>query len=123
MVPCDLDRSDTAYCDHDTVDRPSKHLVLQRNKEELLGRLRAIQIGPSALVGMSLFVLLTPLQTWFMKLSFKVRQSSIVSYRSECRICSHAFMSLHLRSEMDRRKVEASSRASLVNGYHQAVHL
>jgi hypothetical protein len=28
---------------------------------------------------MSLFVLLTPLQTWFMKLSFKVRQSSMVS--------------------------------------------
>lgn len=36
------------------------------------------QLGPSALVGMSLFVLLTPLQTWFMKLSVTVRQNSMV---------------------------------------------
>ncbi|KAJ9121762.1 hypothetical protein QFC22_002384 [Naganishia vaughanmartiniae] len=36
------------------------------------------QLGPSALVGMSLFVLLTPLQTWFMKLSVQVRQSSML---------------------------------------------
>lgn len=37
-----------------------------------------LQIGPSALVGMSLFVLIAPLQTFFMGLSYKVRQRSMV---------------------------------------------
>ncbi|ORY27673.1 P-loop containing nucleoside triphosphate hydrolase protein [Naematelia encephala] len=37
-----------------------------------------VQIGPSALVGFSLFVILAPLQTWFMKISFIVRKKSMV---------------------------------------------
>lgn len=37
-----------------------------------------LQIGPSALVGFSLFLVLSPLQTWFMKLSFVVRKKSMV---------------------------------------------
>ena len=36
-----------------------------------------VQIGPSALVGFSLFVLLGPLQTWFMKASYRIRKSSM----------------------------------------------
>ena len=36
-----------------------------------------VQIGPPALVGFSLFVLLGPLQTWFMKMSFIVRKKSM----------------------------------------------
>lgn len=40
-----------------------------------------MQIGASALVGFSLFILLGPLQTWFMKLSFVVRKKSMVRTR------------------------------------------
>ncbi|KAL7419852.1 hypothetical protein Q5752_005768 [Cryptotrichosporon argae] len=36
-----------------------------------------VQIGPSALVGFALFILLAPLQTWFMKFSFIVRKKSM----------------------------------------------
>lgn len=58
-----------------------------------------VQIGPSALVGMSLFVILTPLQTWFMKLSFKVRQSSMVSiYANYIRVYLCIETSLALRN-------------------------
>lgn len=46
--------------------RPNEHLSERK------------QIGPSALVGFSLFVLLGPLQTWFMKLSYDIRKRSMV---------------------------------------------
>lgn len=36
------------------------------------------QIGPSALLGMSLFIFIMPLQTWFMKLTYRVRSGSMV---------------------------------------------
>lgn len=36
-----------------------------------------IQIGPSALVGFAVFVLLAPVQTNFMKTSFRVRKRSM----------------------------------------------
>ncbi|WWC59914.1 uncharacterized protein I303_102476 [Kwoniella dejecticola CBS 10117] len=45
-----------------------------------------VQIGPSALVGFSLFVILAPLQTWFMKLSFKVRKKSMKWTDSRARL-------------------------------------
>jgi hypothetical protein len=64
----DLDRSDTT----------SHHTEYGLEFARLTVVLLILQIGPSALVGMSLFVLLTPLQTWFMKLSFIVRKKSIV---------------------------------------------
>jgi hypothetical protein len=53
------------------------------------------QIGPSALVGFSLFVLLGPLQTWFMKLAFVIRKKSMV------RVLLHLASSPGLHSEMD----------------------
>ncbi|EIW69200.1 hypothetical protein TREMEDRAFT_44369 [Tremella mesenterica DSM 1558] len=37
-----------------------------------------VQIGPSALVGFSLFILIAPLQTWFMKMSFNLRKKSML---------------------------------------------
>ncbi|ORX36438.1 P-loop containing nucleoside triphosphate hydrolase protein [Kockovaella imperatae] len=36
------------------------------------------KLGPSALVGFALFVLLGPLQTWFMKLSFLTRKKAMI---------------------------------------------
>lgn len=38
-----------------------------------------VQIGPSALVGFAVFILLAPLQTYFMRTTFKTRQKSMVS--------------------------------------------
>nr|XP_019012361.1 uncharacterized protein I206_03208 [Kwoniella pini CBS 10737]OCF51142.1 hypothetical protein I206_03208 [Kwoniella pini CBS 10737] len=55
-----------------------------------------IQIGPSALVGFSLFVLLAPLQTWFMKLSFKVRKKSMKWTDSRSRLLRELLSSMEV---------------------------
>lgn len=41
--------------------------------------LLCLQIGPSAIVGFVVFVILAPVQTYFMRTSFKVRKGSMVS--------------------------------------------
>lgn len=71
---------------------------------------------------MSLFVILTPLQTWFMKLSFKVRQSSMVSICTEYN-CESLFLQLLSLIEMDRWEVKAFTGASIVDGDHKAVYV
>jgi hypothetical protein len=43
--------------------------------------LLCLQIGPSAIVGFIVFVILAPVQTYFMRTSFKVRKGSMVSWR------------------------------------------
>ncbi|WWC87583.1 uncharacterized protein L201_002473 [Kwoniella dendrophila CBS 6074] len=55
-----------------------------------------IQIGPSALVGFSLFVILAPLQTWFMKLSFKVRKKSMKWTDSRSRLLRELLSSMEI---------------------------
>ncbi|KAK6906876.1 hypothetical protein I203_100863 [Kwoniella mangroviensis CBS 8507] len=55
-----------------------------------------IQIGPSALVGFSLFVVLAPLQTWFMKLSFKVRKKSMRWTDSRSRLLRELLSSMEI---------------------------
>ncbi|WRT65384.1 uncharacterized protein IL334_002327 [Kwoniella shivajii] len=54
------------------------------------------QIGPSALVGFSLFVILAPLQTWFMKLSFKVRKKSMKWTDSRSRLLRELLASMEI---------------------------
>ncbi|WVW79673.1 hypothetical protein I302_101642 [Kwoniella bestiolae CBS 10118] len=55
-----------------------------------------VQIGPSALVGFSLFVILAPLQTWFMKLSFKVRKKSMKWTDSRSRLLRELLSSMEI---------------------------
>ncbi|WVQ83494.1 hypothetical protein IAT38_005635 [Cryptococcus sp. DSM 104549] len=55
-----------------------------------------IQIGPSALVGFSLFVVLTPLQTWFMNVSFKVRKKSMKWTDSRSRLLRELLSSMEI---------------------------
>ncbi|WVQ72250.1 hypothetical protein IAR50_001799 [Cryptococcus sp. DSM 104548] len=55
-----------------------------------------IQIGPSALVGFSLFVILAPLQTWFMKLSFIIRKKSMVWTDSRSRLLRELLSSMEI---------------------------
>nr|XP_018264326.1 uncharacterized protein I303_02491 [Kwoniella dejecticola CBS 10117]OBR86484.1 hypothetical protein I303_02491 [Kwoniella dejecticola CBS 10117] len=55
-----------------------------------------VQIGPSALVGFSLFVILAPLQTWFMKLSFKVRKKSMKWTDSRARLLRELLSSMEV---------------------------
>ncbi|ODO00356.1 hypothetical protein I350_06992 [Cryptococcus amylolentus CBS 6273] len=55
-----------------------------------------IQIGPSALVGFSLFVILAPLQTWFMKFSFKIRKKSMVWTDSRSRLLRELLSSMEI---------------------------
>ncbi|WWC98841.1 hypothetical protein V866_005734 [Kwoniella sp. B9012] len=55
-----------------------------------------IQIGPSALVGFSLFVVLAPLQTWFMKLSFEVRKKSMRWTDSRSRLLRELLSSMEI---------------------------
>ncbi|WVQ63051.1 uncharacterized protein L199_001202 [Kwoniella botswanensis] len=55
-----------------------------------------IQIGPSALVGFSLFVVLAPLQTWFMKISFKVRKKSMRWTDSRSRLLRELLSSMEI---------------------------
>lgn len=72
------------------------------------------QIGPSAIVGFSLFILLAPLQTYFMKTSFIVRKKSMVGVSK--------LLSIN-PAGVDRRKIKAAPGAPLVDADHQGVHV
>ncbi|WVF66753.1 hypothetical protein IAT40_001495 [Kwoniella sp. CBS 6097] len=55
-----------------------------------------LQIGPSAIVGFSLFAVLAPLQTWFMKLSFIVRKKSMKWTDSRSRLLRELLSSMEI---------------------------
>ncbi|OCF34538.1 hypothetical protein I316_03579 [Kwoniella heveanensis BCC8398] len=55
-----------------------------------------LQIGPSAIVGFSLFAVLAPLQTWFMKLSFIVRKKSMRWTDSRSRLLRELLSSMEI---------------------------
>ncbi len=86
VVPCSLDGPNSVDYNDDFADFTSEWYdsrpdevwgeTFWRSGLTLLSPL--LQIGPSALLGMSLFVFMTPLQTYFMKTSFIVRQKSMI---------------------------------------------
>ncbi|KAK8861276.1 hypothetical protein IAR55_002095 [Kwoniella newhampshirensis] len=55
-----------------------------------------IQIGPSAIVGFSLFVVIAPLQTWFMKASYVVRKKSMKWTDSRSRLLRELLSSMEI---------------------------
>ncbi|WVQ94366.1 hypothetical protein IAU59_001445 [Kwoniella sp. CBS 9459] len=57
---------------------------------------RHARIGPSAIVGFSLFAILAPLQTWFMKLSFIVRKKSMKWTDSRSRLLRELLSSMEI---------------------------
>jgi hypothetical protein len=98
-----LDSTNPAPHNNDPADQPGElgRIVHLLRRLRLMLSTMSAQIGASALIGMSLFILITPLQTFFMKVgsslqishrllmaadtvctmqtSFKVRQNSMVS--------------------------------------------